>query len=98
MTERGDKTGTYMQTKGIHEENESEALGIGEHLRVEFQSEGAGQNAGKEHKRDAEADAAKTKLSQRETEGANGRQDDDGLDGGGTGEEVDKPHVEWNVE
>ena len=98
VTERGDKTGTDMQTEGIHEENESEALGIGEHLRIEFQPKGAGQNAGKEHERDAEADAAKTKLSQRETEGADGRQDDDGLNGGGTGEEVDKPHVEWNVE
>ena len=98
MAESRHETGTDVQSERIDEEDQAEALGIGQHLRIEFQTQGTGQNAGKEHERDAEADAAKTKLCQRETEGADGRQDDDGLNGGRASEEVDKPHVEWSVE
>ena len=98
VAESRHETGTDVQPERIDEEDQAEALGIGQHLRIEFQTQGTGQNAGKEHKRNAEANAAKTELGQRQTEGAHGRQDDDGLNGGRASEEVDKPHVEWSVE
>ena len=98
VAESRHKTRTDVQPECIDEEDQAETLGIGQHLRIEFQSQGTGQNAGKEHERNAEADAPKPELGQRQTEGAHGRQDDDSLNGGRASEEVDKPHVEWIVE
>ena len=67
-------------------EDEAEALGIAQHLRINLQAQSAGQDANEKDVGGAEAHAAEAELAQRKAEGADKTDDNNCLNGRG-GEE-----------
>ena len=76
---RAEKARADLQAEGIDEDDEAEILGIGEHRRVERQSEVPGQNAHEEDEGRAERDAEEPDFSQSDADCRDERNHHDGL-------------------
>ena len=88
---RAEKARADLQAEGIDEDDEAEILGIGEHRRVERQSEVPGQNAHEEDEGRAERDAEEPDFSQSDADCRDERNHHDGLQGRMLDEQIFKP-------
>ena len=78
---RGEESRADLKPQRIDEENQSEALGIGEHARIDAQSDVSGQNADEKYERHPQRDPADADLPQQDARRGDQREDDDGLNG-----------------
>ena len=77
--QRVEETGADLQTEGVDEDDESETFGIGQHLRVDRESEMPGQNAGEEDERHAQRYAEKADFTESDADRRDERDHHDGL-------------------
>ena len=78
-THRAEETGTHLQAQRIHEQHQTESLGIEEHVAVDGETGMTGQDADKEDKCYPKRDAAYTYLAQHHTQSRYQRQHHNGL-------------------
>ena len=89
--QRAEEAGADLQSEGVDEENQSEALGVDEHRGVEREAEVAGQNADEEDEGRAERDAADADFAQSDAEDRDERNHDDGLQRRVFDEQISEP-------
>ena len=77
--QRVEETRPDLQTEGVDEDDESETFGIGQHLRVDRESEMPGQNAGEEDERHAQRYAEKADFTESDADRRDERDHHDGL-------------------